>query len=503
MNDSKKIANLKKSFDNIKSVSPDLKVYVGDLPSPDGRKVDPDSFLRHDGAEALKRIIDEAPRYSEYELNNLFKKDIQTPKEQDRVIVEILKIAEKIEDPIEQDIFYKKSINALHNKGIFLEITALDEKQELLILARKKEERRKKLEQVFREGTDLMKKGRPGEAFGLMREQTQLISQSILEDNSDSFSKLLTRENILKELSNRPESLDTGYRVGYDALMLPSGAVAIICGPTSHGKTTVLINVFIKVAHRNPDKMMIFISLEENRAAIFIKSLNTYADLELSKNNRATLYGYYKGGTNQFIKTDVLPEFEKKEEEFFKEFLESGRINIQYTDDDVESILDKISYLIKNAQVPVGAVFIDYMQLLHLSKENYRFNSRQEELKKICLLLKDFAVNTQLPIVLGAQFNREVNNLLALDPTRIGEAGDIERIANLIIGIWNNNFSGITTSQEDKIIERMTRRCPKGIFVKILKNRDGAVGGEDLLHFDGNTGRISNIDEYGQKEGVL
>jgi len=151
--------------------------------------------------------------------------------------------------------------------------------------------------------------------------------------------------------------------------------------------------------------------------------------------------------------------------------------------------------MISNAELPVGIIFIDYMQLLTLSQGKYRFSSRQEELKKICLILKDFSVETQLPIILGAQFNREVTNLLALDQTRIGEAGDIERIANLILGIWNNNFEGIASPPEKKEINRIVGGLKDSIYVKVLKNRDGRVGQSGLLHFEGNTGRISNIND--------
>ena len=55
-----------------------------------------------------------------------------------------------------------------------------------------------------------------------------------------------------------------------------------------------------------------------------------------------------------------------------------------------------------------------------------------------------------MPIILGAQFNREVVNHLTIHASKIGEAGDIERIANLIIGGWNNNFEIQATDKEKR-----------------------------------------------------
>ena len=75
--------------------------------------------------------------------------------------------------------------------------------------------------------------------------------------------------------------------------------------------------------------------------------------------------------------------------------------------------------------------------------------------------------------------------------TNIGEAGDIERIANLIIGFWNNNFTSVGTEGELNSIKKLN--LPKdSIYIKVLKNRAGRVGQEELLSYNGNTGKISN-----------
>jgi hypothetical protein len=100
------------------------------------------------------------------------------------------------------------------------------------------------------------------------------------------------------------------------------------------------------------------------------------------------------------------------------------------------------------------------------------------------------AVETGLPIILGAQFNREVVNLLKLHPTKIGEAGDIEKQANTILGMWNNNLPSIVTPVEAKDIKEKGPE-PDTIFVKILKNRGAVIGSECMLQFNGNRGKIT------------
>ena len=150
----------------------------------------------------------------------------------------------------------------------------------------------------------------------------------------------------------------------------------------------------------------------------------------------------------------------------------------------------------------LGGVFIDYFQLLKLPTGKYKnYNSRQEELKQICIDLKDTAVKTGLPIILAAQFNREVTNLERLHPTNISEAGDIERIMHTLVGLWNMDKKPIqktlTKPEETSIKEKIQlRNIPNDgantIYIELLKSRTEATGVYDFLNFNGNTGRISN-----------
>ena len=116
-------------------------------------------------------------------------------------------------------------------------------------------------------------------------------------------------------------------------------------------------------------------------------------------------------------------------------------------------------------------------------------------MKAICQELKNVAVDTGLPIVLGAQFNRTVENHLHLFANRIGEAGDIERIANLIVGIWNNAFTPTGEKGEMNEIKNKNLWIEGSLYATIIKNRGGEVGEGILLNYNGNTGKISNVSE--------
>jgi hypothetical protein len=210
--------------------------------------------------------------------------------------------------------------------------------------------------------------------------------------------------------------------------------------------------------------------------------------IDLSKDNRGSLRSYFSTGSTEYIKREAIGLFSNYKDRFFKEMVETRKINVIYTSYDSQTLIDAIRYLHKNANP--GAILIDYIQLLNLPvnvKTERKINARQEELKEICISLKDLAVDTGLPIILGAQFNREVVNPLLLHSTKIGEAGDIERVANLIVGFWNNEFKPVATTKEQNKIDEMGLNSRDTLYVKILKNRGGLVELQDAIKWNGNT----------------
>ena len=85
--------------------------------------------------------------------------------------------------------------------------------------------------------------------------------------------------------------------------------------------------------------------------------------------------------------------------------------------------------------------------------------------------MKDCAVDTGLPILAAAQFNREVQDKKEMHPTKIGEAGDIERIANLILGMYD--------LREDQ-----------KLHIEVLKGREIGAGHQAEFAYNGNTGKM-------------
>lgn len=478
------------------------RVYIVTLPDLGGGKTDPDRLIKESGVEAFREALRGALPYYEYKLQETLNKygkieeerGLQ-PKDIDRLLDEVVETASQIPDATDRDRYKKlfTSLEAIKELGISEESLSIT--VDRLTSTRDKEAQAKEFKKLLSEATQLQDKGETDKALELLDSKVKEVK---LKDKATEFSSLMipVKEEELKERqANKPESLNSGYTIGGEPLLLPSGAISIFTAPTSHGKTTFLINLALNVATASPDKETYLFSYEEDGDSILINTLNTYLDEEISSNNRRTLKSYFTTGSTEYIKNQSRDYFTSTKGKFFRELIETRRLNINYSSYNSETLIEAIRYLYKHAKP--GAIFIDYIQLLKLPEGKYKTYSRQEEIKEICIALKDVAVETGLPIILGAQFNREVVNQLRIHATKIGEAGDIERIANLIVGFWNNNFKPLATEGELNEINNKGATTPDTLYTTILKNRGGRVGLEEILSFNGNTGKIKNSSSSG------
>ena len=323
----------------------------------------------------------------------------------------------------------------------------------------------------------------------LERLEEKVLNIKLNKPKADSHYRHLldgtSEREISEEIQRTSPGIEVGFKIGEIDLKLPGGAITIVAGPTGHGKTMVLINFILNYLELNPDKQAFFFSYEESRSAILSLFLNTYINHDLSKNNRESIKSYFREGNVQFTAQDSRALFLLKKERFFKELIETKRLNIFYSDYSAEELVQAVRFLRKNTNI--GLIGIDYMQLLSLL--NKKTTQRQEELKRICLMLKNCAVDTGLPVLLAAQFNRTVASEADLSPTAIGEAGDIERAANMVIGLWNRNYAGFNREGNKGKDGRIIPKSPS-MYIEILKGRETGINHSSVFDLNGNTGKL-------------
>ena len=454
--------------------------------------------------EQLQKIYirEDGHQYSvwEYQLQRIASTYADTdlePSQRDSLLEDIVTLGSSLE-PLERALLVKQFLTweGVQEMGITQE--ALDET--ISNLSKKADQKRQqdKLARALYDSQQLLDQGKPQEAIKALQKGTK-EAQGV--DRAAQYSRLLEPNNeaeVIAWSKVQPGGVDSGYAWKGEPLVLPGGAITVIAAATNHGKTAVLINLALNALEIHQDKSVLFLTYEESDKQILQYALNTYLDMpELSANNRKTLRSYFSGDA-QYIARAAREEFNHKKDQFFRELITPGRLLIKYPELDSQGLGEFIQYA-KKKNPSLGAVYVDYFQLLKLAPgEAKRNGSRQEELKEICLQLKDTAVETGLPIILAAQFNREVAGPHLVHPTNIGEAGDIERIVNTLLGIWNYGkapdaakFNKEQASDYNKKLHRYN----KCLEVQLLKSRELPTGGCVYWDFSGNTGKITHREQ--------
>lgn len=345
-------------------------------------------------------------------------------------------------------------------------------------------------------------------------------NQTPVEVEFPDLLKPTTEREMMERAKELPETLVSGYMVKdsmnqVQKLLIPSGKLTGIAGPTNHGKSLLLLNTLLNVAKKYKDRRFILFTYEENSDTIIQYLLNIYLrDLNLTINdpsiptsNRLRLQEGFRGDYQSFDPKQ-RNEYELRKNLFFKNYIENGRILIKYVDSDSSTLCRQIQY-VSRPEFNIGGVFIDYFQCIN-PDESKRYPTRQEALKSICFELKDVANNTGLPVVLACQFNQEVLTPLDVQITKVGEAGDISRILAELWGIWqmgkdigrelkNNDKLRVSQLEDKSSLINSKDGWEKGLYVKVLKSRVVETGAEDVLRFRGLTGKIYPNDDKEQE----
>lgn len=353
----------------------------------------------------------------------------------------------------------------------------------------------------------LVAEGKVGEANSFMAEA--LAEQKKL-GGTGTYGDLLkvpTRAERLARFKDKPEALETSYQFteGGEPLpfTLPSGALTMVAAPTSHGKSTFLRNLALDVVKRYKDKNVLYFTFEESEEDVIAQFTNTYVDTLLHAPSSKypqleTIINYYRTGEAKYIADKALQDFKCKEMEFSTNYLDNGRIRIYYRDYNLETLIEALEFAVNH--IPTKAIFVDYIQILRSQK--LAKQPRNEQLKEICISLKDFSVKYKLPVVLAAQLNREAKTPFRMDNNQMAESSDIEKAANTIVCLWNSSFKastygdkGLSKEEKEELDTLKEKKFELGksgkIFAKLTKKRGSrGVGMYALFEYKGYSGKI-------------
>lgn len=489
-----------------------ISVMVATFPEEtlqDGTKVhDIDEYLRVHSPEELKSLISNAVWSGVYLLDGLIAEalggyedgEIKATQERD-LTRKVIKLANSTPDQTERDIILSRYSEIA--KGAItkesLQAVADDDRARADTLQKKKE-----TVEANKKATSLLNEGKVDEALSVMGEAYKSLKQVGTKEKYSSLLALASSEKLSQRIKNRQGEISINYEFSdshgaKERFTIPSGAITFVVAPTSHGKSTLLQNLALQVAETEEEGITLYFTFEEDEESVTLQLLNKYIGVDLcnnynsrQSNNLRAIKHYFKTDEDRYIKQEQLSTFRQKKAEFYTRLYESGKLRIYYEDYDSTELIEAIRFIV--SQTKVKAVFIDYIQLLH---KNGNRKQRTEELKDICKDLKDLSIQTQLPIVVAAQANRETTSPLEMHSQNIAEAADLERIANKILFIWNSSFVARKSKDSSKELEAF--ETEKGIelghsgkiYAKLTKNRGGVVNIDAVLDFNGNTGVVA------------
>ena len=478
---------------------------------PDGTKVhDTDEYLKIHTPEDLQSLISNAQSASMWLLWNLIEEAIQkngtATNLRDEVVAdlkhEVIKLINATPDAIDRDLIASNFCNAVEGVTITKEalIAVADEERAIADSLQKKQQ----ATEASNKAASLLKDGKVDEALSVMGEAATSLKQIGAKQKYSSLLALPSESSLSNRMKNKQGELPTLYEFEHptthekERFTLPSGAITFVVAPTSHGKSTLLQNIALQIAKAEGEGTTLYFTFEEDGDSVTLQLLNKYIGEELCKNyssshsnNLRAITHYFRTGEDRYIATDKRSVFNQKRAYFMNSLYNSGKLRLFYEDYDSTELIEAIRFIC--SQTKVRAVFIDYIQLL--SKNGNR-KQRTEELKEICKDLKDLCIETQLPIVVAAQANREVTSPLEMHSQKIAEAADLERIANKILFIWNSSFAAQKSKDSKTELENFETRTgvklgtSGKIYAKLTKNRGGVVGIEAILNYNGNTGIV-------------
>lgn len=493
-----------------------LEAFVVTL--PEGSK-DVDEYLTKASANELNALIEQADRAKKWEfwrlIENLQKKypeDYLTGIHASETEAEVFTLANSCKDEVLRAEILNTYAQCYNIPNIEEKVVA---KANEIREAEEAKDRADKAKAAADTYSKLVADGKIREANSFMAEA--LAEQKKL-GGTGAYGDLLkvpTRAERLARFKDKPEALETSYQFTEGGeplpLTLPSGALTMVAAPTSHGKSTFLRNLALDVAKRYTDKSVLYFTFEESEEDVIAQFTNTYINTLLhapsSKHPQLeAVVNYYRTGETKYIADNALTEFKRKEMEFSTNYLDNGKIRIFYRDYNLETLIEALEFAVNH--IPTKAIFVDYIQILRSQK--YARQPRNEQLKEICISLKDFSVKYKLPVVLAAQLNREAKTPFRMDNNQMAESSDIEKAANTIVCLWNSGFKastygdkGLSKDEKDELETLKNQGFELGksgkIFAKLTKKRGSrGVGMYALFTFNGYSGKI--VENYKPEE---
>ena len=285
------------------------------------------------------------------------------------------------------------------------------------------------------------------------------------ETNVESFADVYGR--LLKHTEDKangliPQGVPTGFALIDRKGGLERGELMIIAGRNSNGKTSLALCIALSAAMKG-EPIGIF-SLEMTNLQLTTRLTSLLTGINGESIKRADLT---QGEWERFVAVDDAAPiyFDKR----------------RSTDGD--TLISNIKAM--HAQLGVQVVVIDYLQLLR-GKERERL----QQIGGIAHKLEALSKQLGICIILLSQLRRNAPNAPEPKLEELKESGDIADAADSIYLVYRPERHGEDVRYPD-MSQNWSQYPTKGTALLMnVKNRQGAMSGEQMLAFDAATTRF-------------
>jgi replicative DNA helicase len=433
-----------------------IRVYVLD-PRELGDVKDPDEYVRKHGVGKFRDLIKNARAGQVWKLEQILG---VYHSENDRDEREALEKSVEYINAVTDTLDRKNCRQVL--KKHFPDMTDSEIDEHLADHWERK--RKEKTDSLY---LDMAKKMTDGVSKGDTDGLQDYVNTIIAEINGVAGERPLephTHDDLVNKLLKVPEGVQTGYQCLDKYLTIRPGGITVIAGRPSHGKTTFMENILVNMLRKYRDRSFVFFSYEAPWQNII---LSLYAMLsgeiidENNNINQIARYVKFRNDDREKLNRAI---------DLYKTYTAEGRLYIIDNPYPVTRLVNVITTLKREHQI--GAVFIDYIQ--KIGYDGKSAPTRQVELQRISSTLLDASINLSIPVIVGAQVNRDAaEDKNSFSEDKLREAGDIEQDADIIIGIWNEAKS--KEPQTSDVVD---------FHVMVRKNRQGRPSFDGKLLFN-------------------
>ena len=252
---------------------------------------------------------------------------------------------------------------------------------------------------------------------------------------------------------------------------LEGGYYYLIGARPSEGKTAVALSFAMAVAKRASwDAPVLFFSREMPAKALATRGIAQTADVNL-----------------QLLRSGGLPKSTQKN--VISAIETSAGYPILCDEHSASACEIRAAAQMGKRKHNIGLVIVDYLQRVEPPR-GQRFGSRDEAMTQISRTMKNIAMELNVPVLVPAQLNREVEKRADKRPQLgdLRESGSIEQDADVAMFLYRPGLQAYRTAKtRDK---RAEAENDKRLEIIVRKQRNGPIG-TVLARFDPRTQVVS------------